>query len=94
MITALILASTPFIVNAMTGLIKMLPTFADMRASRKPVIRVVAAVVSLAYVSFGLWLEPGSVSSDMITTAVSTLGLAFVAWLSSLGSYAAFFSKD
>lgn len=94
MLTAIILAVTPFLVNAITGFVKMLPTFADLRGSRKPVIRAIAAFVSLAYVALGLWLEPGSVSDDMLTTAIGTAGLAFITWLSSLGSYHAFFDKN
>lgn len=94
MLTAIIFGITPFLVNAITGIIKSLPTFSDLIVSRKPVVRTIAAVVSLVYVSLGLWLEPGSVSDDAITTATGTVGLAFVTWLSSLGSYHAFFDKN
>lgn len=95
MFATLILTLTPFLLNAVTGLIKTLPTFETLKyGTRRPILRLLAAGVSLVYVSLGLWLAPGSVSPDALTTVFTTVGLAFLAWLSSLGSYAAFFSKS
>jgi hypothetical protein len=94
MFTTILLAITPFVINAVTSLIKKLPTFESLRVSRKPAIRLLAGVISLIYVGVGMWINPELVSEDMLTTSVQALGLAFVAWMSSLGSYQAFIKKE
>ncbi|OGG65163.1 hypothetical protein A2Z56_02635 [Candidatus Kaiserbacteria bacterium RIFCSPHIGHO2_12_45_16] len=93
MLTALLISVTPFLVNAVTGLIKMLPSFASLRESRRPIIRLVAALASFGYVGLGLWIEPDLVSGDTLNAVIGTFGLTFITWLSSLGSYHAFFNK-
>ncbi len=94
MFSSLLVAFTPFIINGFTGLIKKLPAFSTLRVSRRPVIRLLAGAISLVYVTLGVWLEPDSVSQSTLTTVVETTVLAFVAWMSSLGSYQAFFKEE
>lgn len=93
MLTTLFLAISPFVVNAITGIVKNLPSFEEVRLSRKPAVRMLAGFVSLVYVAVALWLAPDTVSDSMLSTALTTFGVAFVTWLSSLGSYHAFFDK-
>lgn len=90
---ALILAFSPFVVAALTGLVKMLPLFASLSdAARKPGVRVLAAALSLLYVLFSAWIT-GSLNGDILYVSVQTLAVALMAWLGSLGVFHAFFQK-
>ena len=93
MITAVIMMLSPFIVNVVTQLIKRFPTFESIRSSRKLAIRALAGLVSVVYVVFAMWVDPNSISDDVLANTFVTAGLAFVTWLSSLGSYHAFLKE-
>jgi len=93
MFTAILVVVAPFMVNAITGLIKMLPTFSELRVSRRPVIRMIAALVSFTYVVLGMWIDPSSISDTALVEAVSAVGLTVVAWFTSQVTYTQFFKK-
>ena len=93
MLTPILVALTPFIVNFVTNLIKKLPTFAELRVSRRPVIRLLAGIVSFLVVTLGMWVNPGSVSEDVLATVSINVILSFGAWIGSIGTYHAFFEK-
>jgi len=93
MITAVIMTLSPFIVNVVTQLLKRLPTFDSIRNSRNLAIRALAGLVSVVYVVFTMWVDPNSISDDVLANTFVTAGLAFVTWLASLGSYHAFLKE-
>lgn len=94
MITAIILAVSPFIVNAVTNLLKSLPAFDTLRSVRNFRIRALAGAISLVYVILGMWIAPDTITDGALDTAVTTFLVSFVTWISSLGSYQAFFSRE
>lgn len=80
-----IIVLTPFIISAVTGAIKMLPPIQSLTDSAQtPVIRAIAALVSILYVVLTFWLT-GSFDSTTFSTALVVVGASFMAWLSSLG---------
>ena len=93
MITAVIMMLSPFIVNVVTQLVKRLPTFESINNSRNLAIRALAGFISVVYVVFAMWVDPNSISDDVLANTFVTAGLAFVTWLSSLGSYHAFLKE-
>lgn len=94
MLSGLIIVLSPVFVTAITSVIKMLPEFATLTSSRKPIIRLVAGVVSLVYVSVGIWLNPDLVNTEgVLDTVVADVLLAFVAWVGSIGTYHTFVEK-
>lgn len=89
----LIVALSPFITNALTGWMKSWSPFSGLTdEARKPVVRFLAAVLSLAYVMGGAWVT-GNVEGSMLSVSFQGVVVAFVAWLGSIGSYSAFFHK-
>lgn len=93
MITAVIMMLSPFIVNVVTQLVKRLPTFESINNSRNLAIRALAGFISVVYVVFAMWVDPNSISDDVLANTFVTAGLAFVTWLSSLGSYHTFLKE-
>lgn len=87
---SIIILITPFVISAVTGLVKMLPpvqSLSDM--AQTPAIRAIAAILSLLYVVLTFWFT-GSFDNATFGTALVVLGATFMAWLSSLGFVHAF----
>jgi hypothetical protein len=91
--STIVVLIAPFFVNIVTGYIKSAPTFASLQESRKPIIRLIAGLISFLFVTVSMWVNPDSVSNDMLQTASIDLMLTAVTWASSLGTYHAFFEK-
>jgi hypothetical protein len=90
---SLLLMLSPFVVTALTGLIKSLPAFSNLAdQARTPAVRVVAAGVTLLYVALGAWIT-GNVDSAALSTGVGGMETAVVVWVGSLGVFHAFFQK-
>ncbi len=90
---SLLLALSPFIVSAVTGWLKSLPPFTSlMDAARTPAVRVLAAVLAVVYVLLGAWMT-GNVDGAVLSTSLTGLEAALLAWLGSLGLFHAFFQK-
>lgn len=87
MFSAIFVAITPFLVSGITQLVKQLPSFAEMRLARRPVIRVLAGVISLLYIMFTMWMNPEMTQGGALTDTLTALGLSVGAWLSSVGAY-------
>lgn len=90
----MVVAISPAIISALTGAIKQFPTFSEARASRRPLIRALAAFVSLMYIMIGYWLYGGDVDGMQVTELLGTIAASFVAWLASLGFYHGVVKKD
>lgn len=91
MLTSLLTLGTPFIISGLIQLIKKLPAFDSLSdAARTPAIRLLGALVSLAYVVFTLWVSPASLDANALGASVQLAGLTFFAWLTSLGLFHGF----
>jgi hypothetical protein len=86
-IAAALLAGTPAIISTVTGLIKTLPTFEEAKTHRRPLIRFLAAAVSLVYIIILFWMTGGDVDTVQIGELLTVMVGSFIAWLSSLGWY-------
>lgn len=89
-----IIAASPFITSALTGLIKKLPLFSSLSDSaRTPLVRALAALIAVVYILVGFWMT-GQLDQNLFGAAVQTFVFALLAWLSSLGIFHAFFQKN
>lgn len=80
-----IVLATPFVISAVTGLVKKLPAYSSLTDSATTVaVRTTAAVLALVYVLLAFWAT-GSFDQTTFGTALTVLGATFIAWLSSLG---------
>lgn len=86
----IVLLFAPAVVSFLTQWIKKLPLFTNLSdPAQTPAIRILAAVIAVAYVVLGAWMT-GIVDSGILSMAVQTLGYSVVAWLGSLGIFHAF----
>lgn len=90
---SILLALSPFITSALTGALKNVGPFANLSDNARPaVIRLLAAVIALAYAIAGVWIS-GAAGQDSLGVAVTAFIDALVVWLGSLGVFHAWFAK-
>lgn len=90
---ALLLAFSPFITSALTGLVKGLPPFASLSYSSRPtIVRLIAALIAVGYMLLSFYVT-GNLDSTAFGIAVQTALFALLTWLGSLGVFHAFFQK-
>lgn len=89
----LALAASPFVISAITGLIKMFPPITALAdVARTPIVRALAALISFAYVIATMYIT-GTVDSSLLSTALTALLVGIAPWLGSMGVFHAFFQK-
>ncbi|MDQ0316392.1 hypothetical protein J2S73_002849 [Amorphus orientalis] len=87
------MAASPAIISFITGRLKKLPAISEMRGSRRPLIRALAAGVSLVYICLTYWVGGGEFDDGLFITTLNTLAVSIIAWLSSLGWYHGFVKR-
>lgn len=92
-LTALGLVLIPGIVTAITGAVKMMPTFAYVSdSSRKPLVRLIAALISFVVVLLSQWTT-GGFNTDVISASLQTLIFTAGTWFASLGIFHGVFQR-
>ncbi len=93
MLDTILITLSPLITSALTGWVKGLPMFSNLSdAARTPVIRLLAAGISLAQALLTLWIT-GNADAGALDVAVNAFVLSLLSWLGSLGIFHAFFQK-
>lgn len=92
MILAFIALVLPSITSALTGLLKLLPSFQSLQENRTPVIRFYAAVIALIVVLITEWTA-GAFDQNVIALGLQTVLLTGSTWVGSLGIFHGIFAK-